>query len=63
MAGPSNESNQEKKHQNDEDTAWFGLDRDIYGDPVLAEYRRYAAIMLESAQGSGEARFQLWSHL
>lgn len=57
MAEPTNDSEQEKQHQDDEDTTWFGLDRDASGDPVLAEYRRYVAIMLESAVEPGISRY------
>jgi len=57
MAEPTNDSDQERQHQDDEDTTWFGLDRDASGDPVLAEYRRYVAIMLESAIEPGKSRY------
>jgi hypothetical protein len=57
MAEPLNDLEQGKQHQDDDETTWFGLDRDASGDPVLAEYRRYVAIMLESANESGESRY------
>ena len=57
MAEPSNGSEQEKQHQDDIDTTWFGLDRDASGEPILAEYRRYAAIMLEHSQEPGQTRY------
>ncbi|KAI0490190.1 hypothetical protein F4859DRAFT_183291 [Xylaria cf. heliscus] len=44
--GPENETEETKQHENDQDTTWFGLDRDSGGDPVLSEYRRYASIMM-----------------
>jgi hypothetical protein len=56
-AEPVDELDQERQHQGDEDTKWFGLDRDAGGDPILAEYRRYAAIMMESSQCAEGPRF------
>ncbi|TGJ87061.1 hypothetical protein E0Z10_g1710 [Xylaria hypoxylon] len=49
VAGPENEVEEREQHENDQDTTWFGLDRDLGGDPVLSEYRRYAAIMMANA--------------
>lgn len=57
MAEPLDDSDQEQKHKEDNETTWFGLDRDPTGEPVLAEYRRYAAIMLESAEASEGPRY------
>jgi hypothetical protein len=54
---PDNEEEQNREHVEDEDTTWFGLDREDSGDPILAEYGRYATIMLETAQETGQQRF------
>jgi len=56
-AEPIDEVDQTRQHQEDEDTTWFGLDRDAGGDPILREYRRYAAIMMESSQNIEGHRF------
>ncbi|KAF2969406.1 hypothetical protein GQX73_g4164 [Xylaria multiplex] len=50
VAGPENEVEERKQHEDDQDTTWFGLDREEDGgDPVLSEYRRYAAIMMANS--------------
>ncbi|KAI0514604.1 hypothetical protein F5B22DRAFT_610121 [Xylaria bambusicola] len=48
VTGPVNEQEEREQHEDDQDTTWFGLDRDSGGDPVLSEYRRYASIMMTS---------------
>lgn len=55
MAEPTH-VDETQQHQEDDDTTWFGLDRDAEGDPVLAEYRRYAAIMLQNDSCAGMTR-------
>jgi hypothetical protein len=57
MAEPEDENDQIEKHQDDEDTMWFGLDRDDGGEPILAEYRRYAAIMMQYPNTAAEPRY------
>jgi hypothetical protein len=57
MAEPEDESQQDKLHQEDEDTTWFGLERDAGGEPILAEYRRYAAIMAQSSEDYDGLRY------
>ncbi|OQV08405.1 hypothetical protein CLAIMM_12685 [Cladophialophora immunda] len=54
---PENEEEQNLKHVEDEETTWFGLDREDTDDSILAEYGRYATIMLETAQLAGQQRF------
>ncbi|KAI0446491.1 hypothetical protein F4803DRAFT_503800 [Xylaria telfairii] len=49
VTGPITEREEREQHEYDQDTTWFGLDRDPGGDPVLSEYRRYASIMMSSA--------------
>ena len=56
MAEPADEQEQAQLHLNDEDTTWFAFDRDDNGNPFLAEYQRYAALMMECAQDPGFAR-------
>ncbi|KAI0965763.1 hypothetical protein F4678DRAFT_467205 [Xylaria arbuscula] len=48
VTGPVNERDEREQHEDDQDTTWFGLDRDSGGDPVLSEYRRYASIMMSN---------------
>ena len=57
MAEPEDEFQQDKLHQEDEDTTWFGLERDASGEPILAEYRRYAAIMAQSSEDHDSPRY------
>lgn len=56
MAEPMDEGDQTKQHQDDEDTTWFGLDKDENEEPILSEYRRYAAIMMDCMQSANETR-------
>ncbi|KAI8948038.1 hypothetical protein F4801DRAFT_474669 [Xylaria longipes] len=58
VAGPENEAEEREQHENDQDTTWFGLDReDDGGDPVLSEYRRYAAIMMANATETSNVQY------
>lgn len=56
LAEPLSDSDEQVQHLADVDTTWFGFDRDANNEPVLAEYRRYAAIMMEHAQDTGRTR-------
>ncbi|KAF2441827.1 hypothetical protein P171DRAFT_418623 [Karstenula rhodostoma CBS 690.94] len=44
-------------HMEDEDTTWFGLDRDSQNRPVFQDYGRYSAIMVESNNGDYRSRY------
>ncbi|KAI9158039.1 Calcium-independent phospholipase A2-gamma [Paramyrothecium foliicola] len=57
MAEPEDENDEKQQHEDDQDTTWFGLDRDMGGEPVLSEYRRYAAIMMDGASETTSARY------
>ncbi|KAK6220922.1 hypothetical protein LQW54_001842 [Pestalotiopsis sp. IQ-011] len=57
MAAPEDEQDERAQHENDEDTIWLGWDKDSIGDPILAEYRRYASIMMETAQNAPMTRY------
>lgn len=57
LAAPTNEGDSIKQHQEDVDTTWFGLDRDEGGDPILSEYRRYAAVMMDCMQDASDRRY------
>lgn len=52
-----NNNNEHRLHQDDEETTWFGLERDDGGTPVLAEYRRYAAVMMQASEYSEQTRY------
>lgn len=52
-----NDDNERRFHQEDEETTWFGLERDDGGTPVLAEYRRYAAVMMQASELSDQVRY------
>jgi hypothetical protein len=54
---PNTEQEQDQNHIDDEDTTWFGLDREDSGDPILAEYGRYATIMLQTTIDTGQERY------
>lgn len=49
-------------HRDDEDTTWFGIDRNGSNDPVFQEYGRYAAIMADSLPSESE-RFTRYPQL
>jgi hypothetical protein len=49
MAEPTEEE-EFRHHQEDEETTWFGLERDAGGEPILAEYRRYAVVMQQTSE-------------
>lgn len=57
MAQPPTEREQMQQHIDDEDTTWFGFDRDEDGSPFLAEYQRYASLMMDCAQDPGSQRY------
>ncbi|KAL5397840.1 hypothetical protein PMIN03_006175 [Paraphaeosphaeria minitans] len=44
-------------HMEDEDTTWFGLDRDSQNRPIFQDYGRYSAIMVESNNGDYRSRY------
>ncbi|ETI24750.1 hypothetical protein G647_04120 [Cladophialophora carrionii CBS 160.54] len=56
MAEPTEEG-EYRHHQKDEETTWFALDRDARGEPVLAEYRRYAAVMMQTSELGSKTRY------
>ncbi|KAM3087081.1 hypothetical protein ACMFMG_001191 [Clarireedia jacksonii] len=57
MAEPQDADDERRKHDLDEDTIWFGLSKNEDGEPVLAEYRRFAAIMMENPEALGQPRY------
>ncbi|KAF7523041.1 hypothetical protein G7054_g11908 [Neopestalotiopsis clavispora] len=54
---PRDEQDEKEQHQNDEDTIWLGWDKDPSGEPILAEYRRYVSIMMETAGHAPATRY------
>jgi len=56
MAAPNSDTDQIKQHQHDGDTTWLGVGKGNEDDLFLDEYRRYAAIMLESATSDVKRR-------
>lgn len=48
MSEPQNDVEEVEQHIKDADTIWFGLSQDEGGEPALADYRRYASVMMES---------------
>lgn len=48
MAEPKNDGEEVEQHVRDADSIWFGLSQDDGGEPALADYRRYASVILES---------------
>lgn len=48
MSEPKNDAEEVKQHVKDADSIWFGLSQDEGGEPALADYRRYASVILES---------------
>ena len=52
----SNSEEQDALHKDDEDTTWFGVDRDKSGDPIFEDYGRFAALMLDSLSEAGTIR-------
>lgn len=57
MAEPVDQDDERRQHEGDEDTKWFALDKDDGGEPILAEYRRYASIMMDSSEGTAGSRY------
>ncbi|KAI1264025.1 hypothetical protein F5Y18DRAFT_418041 [Xylariaceae sp. FL1019] len=57
MAAPKDKEAEMIEHQFNTDTVWFGLSKDNYGDPILAEYRRFTAVMMETLEGVSEPRY------
>jgi hypothetical protein len=57
MAEPADQGDERRQHQEDEDTTWFALDKDDGGEPILAEYRRYASIMMDCVEGAIGPRY------
>ena len=57
MAEPVDQTDERRQHLDDEDTTWFALDKDEVGEPVLAEYRRYASIMMDCVEGADGPRY------
>ena len=51
---------QQQLHQEDLDTIWFGLIRDISNQPGLQEYGRYTKLMQSSFTGEWQER---WPHI
>ena len=58
MAEPKDDADQHEQHQNDDDTTWFGLERDLTeGEPVLAEYKRYSSLMMQYSSIESQDRY------
>lgn len=57
MSEPQDEGDERQQHIKDENSIWFGLSQDDGGDPALADYRRYASIMMENAGETSSPRF------
>lgn len=54
---------QRKLHVEDEDTTWFGIERDESDNPVFQDYSRFAELMLNSASGETTRYPQLVSFI
>jgi energy-coupling factor transporter ATP-binding protein EcfA2 len=54
LAPPANALEQ---HLDDEDSTWFGVDRDEYGGPVFRDYGQYATLIGETASAGFRARY------
>ncbi|KAI1101208.1 hypothetical protein F4804DRAFT_17888 [Jackrogersella minutella] len=57
MAEPEDEYDEHKQHELDEDSVWFGLSKDKQGDPMLAEYKRFTTLMIETSEGAPSTRY------
>lgn len=57
MAEPSNDFDEREQHVKDVDSVWFGLSQDEGGEPALADYRRYATVILESNPENSAPRY------
>ena len=44
-------------HLEDEDTTWFGIEKDAGGQPIFQDYGRYPALMAETKQPNGGVRY------
>lgn len=44
-------------HQQDENTTWFGIEKDSSGQPVFQDYGRYAALMADTKQPNSGIRY------
>jgi energy-coupling factor transporter ATP-binding protein EcfA2 len=56
LTPPQEHSEQQILHIEDEDTTWFGMERNSQNSPVFHDYGRYSAIMADS--NSGEFKFR-----
>ena len=55
---PPEDSNElSRLHIEDEDTTWFGVEKDSGGRPMFQDYGRYAALMAETKQPSSGVRY------
>lgn len=57
MAEPRNDFDEKEQHEKDVDAVWFGLSQDEGGEPALADYRRYATVILESNPETSAPRY------
>jgi len=57
LTPPSDPEVQRRLHENDAQTAWFGVARDASGAPVLQDYGRYSTIMHEGTVGEFSQRW------
>ncbi len=44
-------------HLDDEDTTWFGIDRDAQNRPIFQDYGRYATIIANSSTADNQIRY------
>lgn len=53
----SDPEKQRQLHEDDANTTWFGVTRNITGSPILQDYGRYSTVMRESSTGEYAARW------
>ena len=54
---PENTEELSRLHLEDEDTAWFAVEKNFNGQPMFHDYGRYAALMAETKQPNGGLRY------
>lgn len=53
----SDPEKQRQLHEDDANTTWFGVTRNMTGSPILQDYGRYSTVMRESSTGEYAARW------
>ncbi|KAK5360276.1 hypothetical protein LTS13_010366 [Exophiala xenobiotica] len=54
---PSDAQELTQLHIEDEDTTWFGIEKDVGGQPIFQDHGRYAALMAETKQPGTSVRY------